>query len=1283
MTCDNQNICGGDSNNGGGAVVNTSGEAGGEGADRGVGDGGHGGGGGGIRSGSATMCAGGRVGGGGGDRPKLNNTCSKCNVKLLKYRPNLFCSICTTVKHYRCQGLSKAEAQYIFNSTANNWICKECIVEVLPVGACANARTAKRLTTPSYKAKCQCCGGMSYNEKNTKSCPWCLEICHIRCVNNSLGCDKCCEQMIPGFRVNSYEITGDYHHKNSAIFNPYSNQHHTNILGDQISREQDNDSLWNEISDSLMNCEYKQPKNIKFPKENELNIFSLNIRSLNKNLNAIQDNVSEYQKYDILSFNETNCNTDKLANGLDDLLIEGFHPPTVQSPARSTDRGGGLAIYVNKRVCSADDIKTIDLNFESPPTDGEFLFIKISSCKNVKKTVIVGNVYRSPSRKREKFNELFDCVLQKLDRHRDKQILLVGDFNSDLIQYECDTAGQALVDTTSNRGFIQVISRPTRITDHSATLIDHIYTNKIENLVSASILTIDLSDHLATYAIISLDGDIKFNKMNQNNCDGAGFRLHNATNDEKFSQLMKDENWDIPDGLDAQVQHEHFMDIYIKHYNTAYPLITKRERRKNERLLPKQWILPWLEDACARKNRLYHTYVKNPTVKNKAKYNKMRNFVNKHTKIAKDKYHKNYFEQYKENSKKQWQMINSLLNRKNKKSGPIKLQDGEGTSISNPNLVAEKFNDYFANIASNLKSNNEENVQYNRNEFQNFMPSPVQNSMFTRPVDSSEVYDIIKNMKNKATLDTKVNPLKIANSDFKFTNTLAKIITSSFQDGIFPQPLKLARVVPIFKSGSKSDVSNYRPISLLDSFSKIYEKLMHNRVVEFMESNQSFHELQYGFRSGRSCEHALLAAQNQILHSLNKQQISLLLLIDFSKAFDMVEHPILLKKLENYGIRGTTLKWFESYLCDREQFVTVNGVDSAKSGIKYGVPQGSILGPLLFVIYINDLPNICQLAKFILYADDANIIIRGNSIQEIEQQLSELIPALTKWVDKNGLKLNLKKTNYMVFSKQKINNMRDIFISSTKIERKSECRFLGVIVDDKLCWAQHITAMKAKMSRYVGIMYRIKSLLPVKARLQIFHSFVQSHLNFCPLVWGFAAKSNIEALFTSQKKGLRAAIPGHINYMYRDGALPTHTKSFFDKFNILTVHGIVAINTLTFIHKVQNLPQTLPMSVRDTIPSDAPTHGSDHEMCGEWLKTYGSNSFSKSVFFKGPLLSMDQKFVELITPATKQSYKLYRNNAKKLLLKLQNQGDTDEWQADNFVLYNVAGLRKSNRTKPN
>ena len=202
--------------------------------------------------------------------------------------------------------------------------------------------------------------------------------------------------------------------------------------------------------------------------------------------------------------------------------------------------------------------------------------------------------------------------------------------------------------------------------------------------------------------------------------------------------------------------------------------------------------------------------------------------------------------------------------------------------------------------------------------------------------------------------------------------------------------------------------------------------------------------MQYVFRPGRSCEHALLKAQDIILDSLNKQQVSLLLLIDFSKAFDMVEHNILLDKLQHYGIRGTVLKWFQSYLSDRKQFVTIDGVDSDTKLIKYGVPQGSILGPLLFIIYINDLPNISEIAKFIMYADDANIIITATNITEINQKLKELCSKLLEWVDDNGLKLNLKKTKYIIFSRQKSESIlpEPLIISDTKIEQKQEARFL-------------------------------------------------------------------------------------------------------------------------------------------------------------------------------------------------------------------------------------------------
>ena len=1210
------------------------------------------------------------------------NICDKCEVRLPKNRPKLRCSQCNTIKHYKCQYLSKSDAQYIVDNANYQWICTDCFADILPVNACTSNCTRNSNSENKFKEKCRCCGGYSYTPKKISTCPWCNQICHIKCLNDSLGCNNCCENMIPGFYVQNYELFGNIHNGGNNIFNPYNHLHTTNLIGDKIASEEEHNSMWNEVSNFLINCKYKQPKDVTAPKHNELNILSLNIRSLVKNISSIIDNATEYQKYDIMCFNETSCNIDKLANGIDDLLIAGFHPPIIQSPVRNTCRGGGLAIYINERVCPYDEIDIIKLGKDHPNCDGEFLFVKIKECKNIKKSLIIGNVYRSPSRQPQKFIDLLDNVLQQIDRHKNKHILLLGDFNIDLIKYDNDINSQKLIDTTTNYGFVQTISRPTRITDHSATLIDHIFSNNLNKIISSSVITHDLSDHLATLATISLDTNFDYTQWRESgrvNSDKCEFRMFNEANHQKFKQLITDENWDIPDGLDAQEQYNTFIDIYTKHYNTAYPLNTKRIRRKKERLNPKPWILQWLEDACDRKNRLYFQWVKNTTIENEVKYKKMKKFVEKHIKMAKSKYHEKYFEQYKDNSKKQWQLINSLLNRKNKKSGVSKLVDSSGEVTNTPLGIAEKFNKYFANIASNLKTQINSRTAVPSNEFENFLTNPVTNSMYIKPVASGEVFNIIKNMKNKATLDTKVSALKMANTDPKFTHTLAKIITASFEQGIFPQSLKLARVVPVYKNGTKTEVSNYRPISLLTSFSKIYEKLMHNRIVDFMEKNNSFYEMQYGFRSGRSCEHALLKAQSILLNSLNKNQISLLLLIDFSKAFDMVEHSILLKKLSHYGIRGTTLSWLKSYLENREQFVSVSGKDSSKKSIKFGVPQGSILGPLLFVIYINDIPEIFKLAKFILYADDANIILTGSNMSEIETQITELGRILIKWVDSNGLALNLRKTTYMIFARRKIDHNLHLVINNTQILRKNEARFLGVIIDEKLTWTQHIKSLKTKMSRYVGIMYKLKFILPTKARLQIFHSFIQSHLNFCSTVWGFSAKSNIESLFVSQKKGLRAVMPGYVNLFYKDGCLPAHTKPGFTQFNLLTVHGVIAKNAMIFMHKINNFPRSTPISVCETIAPNAPVPESNHETCHDWLAEYGTTVYSKSVFYKGPLIYNDSIRHLPSKPTGIFSVNAYKNNVKCMLLDFQEQGDGDEWQANNFYLYNISGLRKSAR----
>ena len=1078
---------------------------------------------------------------------------------------------------------------------------------------------------------------------------------------------------------------------NDNLYNPYSSQSSSNRIGDTLESLIESEA-WQQASDQLLNCHYTKLHTIKPTKQNELKVLFLNIRSLNKNITEIRDNILQYQNFDVLCFNETSCNPENLPGGANDLIIDGFHPPIVQTPARKNNCGGGLAIYISNDTCNPNDIEKIEeLSTNNDYNEGEFLFVKIKACKAQSKTIIIGNMYRSPSTKPNpsKFIENLKLKLLKLNKHKNKLIILGGDTNIDLIQHHHDTHAQNLSELTSSSGFIPLISRPTRITDHSATLIDHLYTNSLNAVTSTGILTVDISDHLGTYANFLLNGHNHNHQpiITPRSSSAPEYRKFNDDNVEKFRELITNENWASVDSEhDAQSKYDNFICIYTDHYNTAFPL-SSNTKRKKQRADPKPWILPWLEEACDRKNRCYHSYIKSPTSANHTKYKKLKKFVTKHIKKAKLQYYTNYFKQYSADSRKQWQMINTLLN-KNKRKITIPKLVNEGKDITSPTEIANTFNNYFCNIASKLKVNHipgPDNPSPSPTQFAKYLHNPSPNSIYLLDTEGSEVETVINNFKNKSTADTNITALKAANAVPRFQEVLADLINISFKEGVFPKQLKLAKVVPIHKSGKRTDVSNYRPISLLSTFSKIYEKIMHKRVDSFLTKYNILQDNQYGFRKGHSCEHALISAQNKILESLDKKQITLLLLIDFSKAFDMVDHNILLYKLKHYGIRGVALKWFESYLKNRKQYTHINNINSETQKLTYGVPQGSILGPLLFIIYINDLPNIHKSSQFVLYADDANIFITGKTMWEIETKFNELSKILIDWVNVNGLSLNIKKTKYMIFANI---NVADFVakIANIPIERTTVVRFLGVLVDNNLTWKQHILALQVKMTRNAGILMKMKGILPINVLKTLYHCFVQSHLNHCPLIWGLGNKSTLTPLFTAQKRAIRTLIPGFANYYYNKdtGEHPHHTKSVFAQNNIPTIHNLILQRLLVFMHKIVNTLSPMPVINCFSIEND-PISINIHKPKLPAFKIPEARlkPHKNSVLVKGPTL------YNLILPLVDNSdsnnnnqtqctlVKPFKKCIHSYLMKQQECGHPDEWTVTNFGLY--IGSRHSTR----
>ena len=334
----------------------------------------------------------------------------------------------------------------------------------------------------------------------------------------------------------------------------------------------------------------------------------------------------------------------------------------------------------------------------------------------------------------------------------------------------------------------------------------------------------------------------------------------------------------------------------------------------------------------------------------------------------------------------------------------------------------------------------------------------VDKSFFISPTDHLEIEDLILNLKIDKSEGPNGIPTKILHLlKNDISHLLADLFNCSFSTGIFPSILKTGKVIPIHKKLSKQICSNYRPITILSNLDKILEKLMHKRLYTFFEDNNVVYSLQFGFRKNFSTTLALLSLTEEIQQEIDKGKLGCGIFIDFQKAFDTIDHSILLKKLNHYGVRGTSNKWFQSFLTGRKQFVSINGFNSDLLDISCGVPQGSVLGPLLFLIYINDLYSSVKFCKVHHFTDDTNLTYFGDSVEKINKSVNIDLKLLVHWLNANKIALNVSKTELVFFktNRKKINSDIKIKLNGKKIYPTTSVRYLGVKIDSNLNWKEH------------------------------------------------------------------------------------------------------------------------------------------------------------------------------------------------------------------------------------
>ena len=523
------------------------------------------------------------------------------------------------------------------------------------------------------------------------------------------------------------------------------------------------------------------------------------------------------------------------------------------------------------------------------------------------------------------------------------------------------------------------------------------------------------------------------------------------------------------------------------------------------------------------------------------------------------------------NSRKTWLNINSMLGKRSLMQMEYLLV---GENIVTKAEMLNYANNYFVSIADNLTRAFQHNTPYAH------ITAPNPNSCHFLPTDEHEVLNVLNTLKNTSNGVHEVGVACIKNNSHIFAVHITLLYNHSIKKVTFPKLLKVARVVPGYKSGPKNIIDNYRPISNLPVFSKVFEKLTLRRYLSFVDHCSLLSDSQFGFRKGRNITQAAVTLLTHVTNAYHQKSYSACFFLDLRKAFDTLDHGILLDKLYHMGFRGPSHQYLSSFISGRKQFMEKDGIRSNELAINKGVPQGSILGPLLFCLYINDIVAAVN-AIAVLFADDAAFYVCAETLPELYKKIHELFSKISSYLNANKLVPNLNKSKLMYFSSRPCEALETLKFDNIDVEWVAEYKYLGLTISNRMCFSFHIERVSTRISQFSGVFYQLNKVLPRHILMMIYFAFILPHLILHIEIWGSAPECHLRKIMVKQNQLLRAIL----GVAFVNGRPNIGTDDLYRQCNVLSVRNIFKVQLFKFMVLLLRgeLPQLYDLLLRPHI----------------------------------------------------------------------------------------------------